>query len=132
MESKIQISELSDGGDEPGFSFTTPNEALAFLQSVNDVHMVSVQPGAIRGNHDHLRRREAIVLFPGTSRSFDWDEARRTTPQHRNFSGNTAVMILVSPGASHAIRNDGGGEMWLVAIWSEAYDPTETVSRKVI
>jgi hypothetical protein len=40
--------------------------------------------------------------------------------------------VLVSPGASHAVRNDGEGTLWLVAISSESYDPMESVGRKVV
>jgi hypothetical protein len=40
--------------------------------------------------------------------------------------------VLVSPGASHAVRNDGDSALWLGAISSETYDPGESVSRMVI
>jgi mannose-6-phosphate isomerase-like protein (cupin superfamily) len=42
------------------------------------------------------------------------------------------VLVLVSPGASHAVRNDGDSNLWLVAISSETYDPAESVVRKVV
>ncbi len=64
---KIQITELSNRGDARGFSFTAPAEALAFVGRMADVHLASTRPGAVRGNHYHLRRREAIVVLPGGS-----------------------------------------------------------------
>ncbi|MGA7927180.1 MAG: hypothetical protein WCA20_14450, partial [Candidatus Sulfotelmatobacter sp.] len=48
---------------------TAPAEALDFLGRVADIHLTSTAPGAVRGNHYHWRRREAIVLLPGTARS---------------------------------------------------------------
>jgi dTDP-4-dehydrorhamnose 3,5-epimerase-like enzyme len=132
MKMKIQISELSNNGDARGFSFTTPPEALTFLGRIADVHMASTAPGAVRGNHYHLRRREAIVMLPGTAWSFHWDEREGMAAQHRKFDGSGAVLVLISPGSSHAVRNDGSTLLWLVASSSEAYDPTETVARKVV
>ena len=129
---KIQILELGNNGDARGFSFTTPPEALDFLGRTADVHLASVLPGAVRGNHYHLRRREVIVLLPGGAWSLHWDEGQGMAAQHRNFDGSSAVLVLISPDSSHAVRNDGAAPLWLVASSSEPYDPAETVTRKVV
>jgi oxalate decarboxylase/phosphoglucose isomerase-like protein (cupin superfamily) len=52
--------------------------------------------------------------------------------QHRSFAGGGAVLILVSPGASHAVRNDGDHPLWLVTCSSEPYDPATVVARTVL
>lgn len=137
MPAKIQITELGKCGDARGLSFTAPAEALAFVGRMADVHLASTKPGAIRGNHYHLRRREAIVVLPGTKWSLHWDEgdpdgSNASASQHRSFAGASAVLVLISPGASHAVRNDGDDVLWLVAISSQAYDPAESVTRKVV
>jgi dTDP-4-dehydrorhamnose 3,5-epimerase-like enzyme len=132
MTTKIQSTELANSGDRRGFSFTAPAEALAFVGRMSDVHLASTKPGAVRGNHYHLRRREAIVVLPGSKWSLHWDEGEGSTPQHREFDGAMAVLVLVSPGASHAVRNDGERDLWLTAISSETYDPAESVTRKVV
>jgi len=129
---KIQITELANSGDARGLSFTAPADALAFVGRMADVHLASTKSGAVRGNHYHLRRREAIVVLPGPKWSLHWDEGEASAPQHRDFNGGTAVLVLVSPGASDAVRNNGDDPLWLVAISSESYDPAETVARKVV
>jgi oxalate decarboxylase/phosphoglucose isomerase-like protein (cupin superfamily) len=129
---KIQILELGNTGDARGFSFTMPPEALNFIGYIADMHLASTAPGAVRGNHYHLRRLEAIVILPGTAWSFHWDEGVGLIPQHRQFDGGSAVLVLVSPGASHAVRNEGAAPLWLVACSSESYDPAETVARKLV
>jgi dTDP-4-dehydrorhamnose 3,5-epimerase-like enzyme len=63
----IQILELGNTGDGRGFSFTMPHAALDFLECIADMHLASTAPGAVRGNHYHLRRHEAIVILPGTT-----------------------------------------------------------------
>lgn len=132
MTAKLQIIELDNNGDTRGFSFTAPAEALAFVGRMSDVHLASTLPRAVRGNHYHLRRREAIVVLPGAKWSLHWDEGEGETAQHREFAGKSAVLVLVSPGASHAVRNDGDAPLWLAAISSETYDPAESVTRKVV
>jgi oxalate decarboxylase/phosphoglucose isomerase-like protein (cupin superfamily) len=132
MTSKIQITELSNCGDARGYSFTAPAEALAFVGRMSDVHLASTKPRSVRGNHYHLRRREAIVILPGTTWSLHWDEGQGQPAQHREFDGSLAVLVLVSPGASHAVRNEGDRDLWLAAISSETYDPAESVTRKVV
>ncbi len=132
MTEKIRITELNDSGDARGFSFTAPAEALGFVGRMADVHLASTKPGAVRGNHYHLRRRQAIVVLPGAKWSFHWDEGDESVAQHREFDGGRAVLVLVSPGASLAVRNDGDGNLWLLTISSETYDPAESVVRKVV
>jgi dTDP-4-dehydrorhamnose 3,5-epimerase-like enzyme len=132
VHTKLQISELRNSGDARGFSFTAPPEALDFLQRILDIHMASTAPGAVRGNHYHLRRREAIVMLPGTPWSLHWDDGEGAPAQHRSFDGSGAVLILISPGSSHAVRNDGTRLLWFAACSSEKFDPTETVERKVV
>jgi dTDP-4-dehydrorhamnose 3,5-epimerase-like enzyme len=132
MTAKVQILELGNRGDARGFSFTVPAEALTFVGRMADVHLAATKPDAVRGNHYHLRRREAIVVLPGAKWSLHWDEGEGSLAEHREFDGGGAALVLVSPGASHAVRNDGNGELWLVAISSESYDPAESVTRKVV
>jgi dTDP-4-dehydrorhamnose 3,5-epimerase-like enzyme len=132
MEEKIRIEELANRGDARGFSFTAPAPALDYVGRTADLHLASTKPGAVRGNHYHLRRWSAIIVLPGARWSLHWDEGDDTTAQHREFDGSCAVLVLIAPGASHAVRNDADRELWWVSISSEQYDPAENVARKVV
>ena len=129
---KIQISELSSHGDARGFSFSPPAQDLDFVGRIADIHLASTVPRAIRGNHYHLHKQEVIIVFPGSAWSLHWDEGEATAVKHRSFNGSTAVLVLVSPGCSHAVRNDGPSLLWLVTCSSEPYDPATVVARKVV
>ena len=129
---QIQISELENSGDVRGFSFCPPREAYDFLGRIADMHFASTAPGAVRGNHYHLRKREAIIVLPGAAWSLHWDEGENTLPQRRSFDGSAAVLVLVSPGNSHAVRNDGKNALWLVTCATDPYDPETVVARKVV
>jgi dTDP-4-dehydrorhamnose 3,5-epimerase-like enzyme len=129
---KIQFLEIPNKGDSRGFSFTIPSEALAYVGNVADVHVSSIKAGAVRGNHYHVKLRQAIVVLPGSKWSFHWDEGEGTPTQNRTFDGSTAILVLVAVDASHALRNEGDSILWLTAISSDVYDPAGRVARKVV
>ena len=129
---KIQISELTNGGDIRGLSFTLPLDALEVLGRVADMHLASTRPGAVRGNHYHVSKRETILVLPGAAWSLHWDEGEGLPAQRRNFSGASAVLVQVSPGCSHAVRNEDSALLWLLTCSSETYDPSKVVARKVV
>jgi dTDP-4-dehydrorhamnose 3,5-epimerase-like enzyme len=131
-DSKIQISALSDDGDQRGFSFTLPDEALQFLDGVEDIHIAAILPGAVRGNHFHQRRREILLFQYVGEWSFHWDNGPNTPTQHRSFQGAGTMLIKILPGASHAVRNDGAQTLTLMAACSEPYDPQDSIPRKVL
>jgi dTDP-4-dehydrorhamnose 3,5-epimerase-like enzyme len=130
--SGIQVLELPNHGDARGLSFVVPDEALAFLKVLGKVHFAATKPGGVRGNHYHRRRREATIVLPGAKWSLHWAENSKSDPQHRQFDGSAAVLLLLWPQTVHAIRNDGSGELWLFAIQSEANDPSDTVVCKLV
>ena len=130
--SSIRVLELPNHGDARGLSFAVPDEALAFVKVFGNVHFAASQPGAVRGNHYHLRRREATIVLPGSKWSLHWAENSKSDPQHRQFDGHAAVLLLFSPQTVHAIRNDGSSDLWLFAIQSEANDPSDTVMCKLV
>jgi dTDP-4-dehydrorhamnose 3,5-epimerase-like enzyme len=132
MEQKPQITEPANGGDARGFSFTAPAQALAFVGRMGDLHLASTKPGAVRGNHFHQRRRQAIMSLPGVKWSLHWDEGEGSAAQHREFDGGGSVLVLLPPGASIAVRNDGDRDLWIVTISSEPYDPADSLPRKVV
>jgi dTDP-4-dehydrorhamnose 3,5-epimerase-like enzyme len=132
LPEKIRIIELNDRGDARGFGIALPREAHNFVGQIADLLVASISPQAVRGNHYHVTKSQANVILPGSPWSLHWDEGESTAAQHRNFDGATAVGVLVSPGASHAVRNDGDRQLWLVLCSSEAYDPAKIVARKVI
>ena len=143
MTSRLQILELADTGDHRGSSFTIPTPAIEFVGAIRDLHLAEILPGTIRGNHYHLRRMEAIIVYYQDAWTFHWDEgspesssseaqAGAPPPQQRDFTGVGAAVILVTPGCSHAVANRGHHSITILGISSEAYDPTESVARKLV
>jgi hypothetical protein len=61
-----------------------------------------------------------------------WDDGEGSPAQHREFDGGGSVLVLLPPGASIAVRNDGDCDLWIATISSEAYDAADSIPRKVV
>lgn len=94
-----------------------------FLPAARDLHVTTLVPGGIRGNHFHLLRREAIVVLHAGRWTLLWDEGERTRVEEREFTGPGAVLVLVEPGAAHAVVNTGAAPLQTLGLTDTAYDP---------
>jgi dTDP-4-dehydrorhamnose 3,5-epimerase-like enzyme len=127
----LTVEVLPPGGDGRGRSFSVSPAALAFLGEIRDVHLTTLVPGAIRGNHYHQRRREALLVLHASDWELLWDAGEGTATRIRRFAGGGAEVVSIHPGCAHAVRNCGTVEMLVFGMSSAAYEPEETVGRKL-
>jgi dTDP-4-dehydrorhamnose 3,5-epimerase-like enzyme len=126
---------LQDGGDERGSSFALPATWLGSADRSVDVHVTTLVPGAVRGNHFHRARRELLIVVHQGAWSAHWDEGGEATPVHsRVFEGRGAVLIEVPPMVSHAVRNDGSAVLQITGLSDGVYNPAapDAYSREVV
>ncbi|MDI6852647.1 MAG: cupin domain-containing protein [Deltaproteobacteria bacterium] len=99
---------------------------------IPNFHLVSIQPGQVRGNHVHPGHLEWLYPFHGEG-DFIWKttnggQASRRIAGHR-------VLIRIPPGIAHAVRNVGAQPIYLLA-WreplGEAQGQPETVPCPVV
>jgi hypothetical protein len=118
----LSIVELSDSGDARGSSHSVPAEVFSGHFPLADMHIATIEPGAVRGNHFHAVRRELLVIMAADRWSLHWDEGEGTPVQQRSFGGLGAVVVTVPIGMSHAVRNDGAVAMGMVGLTDGPYD----------
>lgn len=131
MAEDLQCKELDNSGDARGDSYTVSQEALLFLGRIADVHVASILPGAVRGNHFHTRRKEVLIVVYESDWVLHWDNGEGTPPKRRHFTGRGSELILIEPNWSHAVRNSGLRPLSIIGLSSEPYNPKETVRRDV-
>jgi dTDP-4-dehydrorhamnose 3,5-epimerase-like enzyme len=131
--SELTTLQLENRGDGRGSSFSLPHRWLRVLTALEDMHISTLLPGHIRGNHYHVDRRELIVVLYADSWSLHWDGGPGTPVQRHEFEGSGAALIVIPPLASHAIRNDGRTDLQLMAASDGRYDPAapDAYPRKV-
>jgi dTDP-4-dehydrorhamnose 3,5-epimerase-like enzyme len=119
----VVFTSLPGSSDRRGMSFSLLSDVLTSMDKVLDVHIASVMPGAIRGNHYHLVKVELITVIHRDTWSFHWDTGEGTRKRSRQFDGTGAVAITVPRGWSHAVKNDGMTELWLFNASDLAVEP---------
>lgn len=124
MPTELVITELADSTDERGLSFSLSPDTLSHLKTIEDVHLAAIKPGHVRGNHYHVKKSELITVVYQDAWSLHWDSGPGTAVMRRSFSGTGAVSIIVPRYWSHAIRNDGGKDVWLFNASDMAFDRT--------
>jgi dTDP-4-dehydrorhamnose 3,5-epimerase-like enzyme len=116
---EVELQQLTVHADGRGVVFEPLEPAL--LQGWRNVHTVVTEPGAIRGNHRHLRGTEiTAVLGPALVRY-------RTGERIAEFSvpAGEAWRFAFPPGTAHAFKNTGTKPIVLVSFNTEQHDPAQ-------
>lgn len=124
----LSVLRLEDRNDGRGSAFYLPDEALRWLGGVEEMHLVTIRPGAIRGNHVHHRRREVIVVRSEGPWELAWRVAGEEGEgggevETQRFEGAQGVLLCVEPGVAHALKNLGDEELLVASCSSGRFDP---------
>jgi UDP-2-acetamido-2,6-beta-L-arabino-hexul-4-ose reductase len=113
----IETEQVARFADERGFVFE-PVEGIDLAQQKN-THVVVSRPGAVRGNHYHLKGTEILVVCgPALIRIREQDKTYDITVEQ-----DETCRLVLPPNVSHAIQNTGSKESLLVAFNSHPHDP---------
>jgi dTDP-4-dehydrorhamnose 3,5-epimerase-like enzyme len=130
MQNGVRILRLVDTGDSRGSSFVPPLRSLVFIDTVRDIHIATINPGAVRGNHYHQYRREILCILYSDRWSFHWDSGPNTETQMETFSGSGVVVVEIEPQASHVLRNDGTSEIRMIGFSNLSFNPAQPDSHR--
>jgi dTDP-4-dehydrorhamnose 3,5-epimerase-like enzyme len=122
-DQRLSVIELRDFGDTRGSSYGVPDDVLAGGFPLANIHITTIEPGSVRGNHYHRQRRELLVVMAGDRWSLHWDTGADTPVQRRDFDRPGVAMITVPIGLSHAVRNDGAAVLRVIGLTDGPYDP---------
>jgi dTDP-4-dehydrorhamnose 3,5-epimerase-like enzyme len=114
----VEIRQLKVHADGRGSVFEPLEPAL--LQGWRNVHTVLTEPGAVRGNHCHLRGTEVTaVLGPALVRYRSGGQIKEVVVPE-----GEAWRFIFPPGTAHAFKNTGSKPFVLVSFNTEEHDPT--------
>jgi predicted RNase H-like nuclease len=108
----VLVTQLAARTDLRGSSFGIE---VPFA-SVGECHVATIRPGAVRGNHFHLKRREVLIVLFSDRWTLLWDEGENTPVQSRAFEGSGAVLMDADPLCAHAVRNDGARDLQIFVL----------------
>lgn len=122
-------SNGSDGGatswsDDRGWALR-PIEAVGLAPAdARALHVVSVEPGAVRGNHRHPHTTEWMLVFGGAAEVASRGDDGRV---ERTVVDGGPTTLVFPPGVAHAVRGCGSGPAFLVC-WADGEPETERVA----
>ena len=100
--------------DERGW-VTNPLEVTGISgNTLSSLHIASMQPGCIRGNHYHTHATEWLLIFGGAA-SFYWRSREDDTIHEEEIKGKAPLLFEIPPGVEHAILNRSENEIFLMA-----------------
>ncbi len=113
------LSPVETGRDQRGWVSNLLDFVPLPAARIRNVHLVEIKPGCVRGNHVHRKQMEWIIICGGPTRVVvaAGDERFETV-----LDGERPMMLKVTPGTAHAVRYEGDGRAYLVAITDTEYD----------
>ena len=119
----IILKKLEKKVDERGFVcevLRSEQVAAPFGQ----IFISTVNPGQVKGNHYHKRKKEWYTIVRGsiTVHLLDVESGEK---QELDMSADEPSVLQINPGVSHAITNNRDEEAWIIAYISESFNPED-------
>ncbi|MFA6448049.1 MAG: hypothetical protein WCX65_01155 [bacterium] len=118
----LSIIELEVSRDARGWNTHPLDETALRDGKFANVHIVSMEPGAIRGNHRHGRQTEHVLIVGGPTLLAVEDEDTGERFE-RIFYSHEQFRLTFEPGIAHAFKNIGEGAVYLLCASDLAFNP---------
>ncbi len=107
------------GRDERGWVMNPLELAGLTGKPVAALHVASMRPGAVRGNHVHANAAEWVLFCGGPVRII---AGRRGDADYEEIivSGSETELFRIPEGKPHAFRNDASSDIHLVVFYENA------------
>ena len=108
----IQTKEIEFYQDDRGWCIRPISDDDMKNRIISDIHMVSMKPGSIRGNHYHVNKIENILIIGSTCRVLIVDN-NTNKKEEKILENNEKTMLVIPPHVTHAIENIGNEVSYL-------------------
>lgn len=123
MEKKIKykIKKLEVHSDRRGWlvELLKSNE---LEKPVKQIHIASIKPGCVRGEHYHSKRIEWFFIVAGLAK-LSLEDIKTKEKISFKLSSREPKVITIFPKISHAVENIGKDTVYLVSAQSDIYNP---------
>ena len=108
----IQVKEIEFYQDDRGWSVRPITDDDLKKGVISDIHMVSMKPGAIRGNHYHVHKTENILIIGSACRLLVLDNNTKEE-EEKVIENSDKMLFVIPPDVTHAIENIGNEVSYL-------------------
>ena len=116
---------LENTGDRRGFFYSLPRTCTDFLRLIKGAAVISVKPGAERGNHYHQIKMEMLLVVFSDIWTFSHQCPHEAVPVLRKFEGEGMAVITIPPLCSHTIINNGKSDLIIMDLKDAEFDPVK-------
>ena len=88
-----------------------------------NLHIVSLKPGAVRGNHYHPEAVEWLLIFGGRAKLL-WRSGEAGPIRSMVVEGSEPCLYVIAAGVAHAVVNVSATEIYLAAFNDQASPQT--------
>jgi len=99
--------------DARGWGLNLLKASLGTDPTIGDLHVVSMEPGSVRGNHFHDAGVEWLLILNGPV-DVIWSKPSGTSQKERIIE--FPALYRIPPGVAHAVINVSAGVVFLVAV----------------
>lgn len=104
--------------DERGWGFNPCDIKGLNKEAIGDIHIVSINPNTIRGNHYHTNCTEWIFVLTGSVKVF-WKVQAEEDKKELLIEEDKPVLLEVPPGIEHAFLNHSDKTVYLAVFSNE-------------
>lgn len=112
----IETMAIESYGDIRGDLYNISDEDLQFLDKIQNIHFGKIHSNSVRGNHYHRLSKEMLVISYSDAWTLAWAKKDSTQISTKEFKGAGAVLIKIHEGVVHAVKNNGGKDLELIAL----------------
>ena len=129
----IQVKEIEFYQDDRGWCIRPISDDDIKDGIISDIHMVSMKPGTIRGNHYHVNKTEHILIIGSTCRVLVVDNNTKER-EEKILENNENDLFVIPPGVTHAIENIGNDASYLFCFShvKDGLKDSDVVNNKII
>ncbi len=129
----IQIKEIEFYQDDRGWSIRPITDDDIKNGIISDIHMVSMKPGAIRGNHYHVHKTENILIIGSTCRVLVVDNSTKEK-EEKIIENSNKILLVIPPDVTHAIENIGNevSYMFCFSNVKESLNGRDVITNKIL
>ena len=118
---KYKIKKLEVHSDKRGW-LVELLKANELEKPVKQIHIASIKPGCVRGNHYHSKRIEWFFIVAGIAK-LSLQDIKSNEKICFKLSSKKPKVITIFPNISHAVKNVGKEKIYLVSAQSDIYNP---------
>ena len=124
--------EVKKRTDERGWMINfIQNNQLLSSDDVKNVHLGTISPGSIRGNHYHKAQREWLFVFGGKA-LMAWSDGEQKKSQE--VGDGEYFLFEIPPGTTHAVKNIDFKDIFVCAFADKVFNwnDYDQISNKII